>query len=596
MGRARTTTTAIARVVRRFGREVFADQVREGRLHTRGLPRGVRALSRLGMVLFWLVAALALVSSLLGLHHDREVASGLVDLLLSICLGLLNVCAQPMARGWRAAGVVLSAMSMIPAMLLVGIMVATGAGTFIFVLGGIGTLVLVGALAVLVVFTVMRPGMQPWRLWLAGAVGGLGHLTTMVIAWGFPFARSVNELSMVITDVVLLFVAVPLAAASGISFAQVATDTATWSVLSVRELLSPAAWVVVTALTCLGSLAVAVLIGPGHWSGIVATLGHTLVSVGLCALGLRIVGRPVDLPRPTALTADLSVRGMAFGALLCSWLLLLPLTLIPGWPLAHMPMGMIGDSVTAIVVLVLWLRALRARRAVMAVLAPPIFCACAYSAARQLLKYLGVATMPGLSASLTGAVLVLLALCQAVMWARAGRFSPDRDRGRWAIVTMVAVEALIFPWRESVAQPLETVAQGSAVAVLLAGLVWRVLTEAEYTHRGSPRFPTPARALFFVSQALLAAVFVLQSVVLPEAMAGVIDLNTWASVVDSVAGQGVQIGVAVGLLALGRWRVDPMDPADAVEEASIAASRRQRRRRLRRPSPAGPAVAPTGRR
>ncbi|AXE38791.1 hypothetical protein [Acidipropionibacterium virtanenii] len=588
MGRMRTTTTAVALVVRRIVREVVADQVREGRLHTRSLPRGVRVMSRLGMALFWLVAFLALASSLLGLRHDKELASGLVDLLLSVCLGLLNVCAQSMARGWRIAGLLLSATSMIPQMILLAIMVGTGGLTIISLLGWIGIAALGGSLAVLTVFIVMRPGLQPWRLWLAGAVGGLGHLTAMVIAWGFPFARSVNELSMMITDVALLFVAVPLAAASGISFAQVATDTATWTVLSVRELLSPAAWVVVTALSCLGALTVAVLLGPGRWA-VVATLAHTLASVGLCALGLRLVGRPVDLPRPTALTADLSARGMAFGALMCSWLLVLPLTVIPGAPLAHMPMGIIGTLVTAVALSVMWLRAIRRRRAVMVVLAPPIFCACIYSAAQQLLRYLGVGTLPGLRGSLTGAVLVVLALCQAAIWARAGQFSPDRDRGRWAIVTMVAVEALIFPQRESVAQPLEAIAQGSAVAVLLAGLVWRVLTEAEYTHRDSPRFPAPARALFFVSQALLAAVFVLQSVVLPDAMAGVLDLNMWASVVDSVVGQGVQIGVAMGLLALGRWRVDPMDPADAVEEASIAAMRRQRRRRLSRPaSPAGP--------
>lgn len=582
MGRVRTTGTALWRVVRRFGREVFSDQVREGRLHTRNLPVSVRLMSRLGLALFWVVAALALASSLLGLNHQREVASGFVDLLLAVCLGLLNVCAQPMARGWRVAGLVLSATSMIPQMVLLGIMVGTGGPTFISLLGWIGIAVLTGALGVLIAFIIMRRGLQRWRLWLAGAVGGVGHLTAMVIAWGFPFARSVNELSMLTTDVALLYVAVPLAAASGISFAQVATNVATWSVLSIRDLLSPAVWVVVTAVTCLGALTMAFLAGPSRWLGVAVTVGYTLVSVALSAGALKMMGRPSDLPRPVAITSDLAARGMAFGALMCSWLLLVPFTLARTSPLKGVPMGLFGDSVTAVVTFWLWTRAIRRRGAVMGVLAPPIFCTCLYSALRQLLNHLEVVELPGISASLTGGVLVLLALGQAAVWARRGQFSPDRHRARWAIVTMIAVEALIFPWRESVAEPLETIAQGSAVAVLLAGLIWRVLTEAEYTHRFSPAFPTEARALFFVSQALLAAVFVLQTVVLPGSMGGVINLNTWASIVDSVVGQGVQIGVAMGLLALGRWRVDPMDPADAVEEASIAAGERQERRQRRR--------------
>lgn len=581
MGRARTTITAVSLVVRRFGREVFADQVREGRLRTAGMPSTVRRMARLGMGLFWVVAGLALIAPVLGLGRDKELASGFVDLLLVVCLGFLNICVQPMRRGWRVGALVLSATSMIPQMILLGIMVGTGGTSFITVLGLVGLAVLGGSLMLLIVFIIMDRGLRGWRLWLAGAAGGVGHLTALVIAWGFPFARSVNELSVMITDVALLYVAIPLAAAAGVSYAQVATNVATWAVLSVRDLLTPAAWVASAVVVCGAGLAMPLLRGPAL-PGAVVTVVHTLVSVALSAAGMRAVHRPVDVPRPTAVTADLASKGLLFAGLLCSWLLLLPVVALPGELLKGVPLSVFGDGVTAVVTIVLWARGIRRRQSIIVVMAPGIFCTCVYSMVLAIARRTGLGALPALSARVTGAVLVVLALCQALAWARRGGFSPDRDRGRWAILTMIGLEAVIFPWRESLAEPLEAAVQGSAAAVMLAGLVWRVLTEAEYTHGSSPGFPAPARVLFFVGQALLAAVFVLQSVMLPHAMSGVINLQQWTSVVDSVVGHGVQIGVAVGLLMLGRWRVDPMDPADAVEEMRIEA------RRLSRRGPAAP--------
>ena len=76
------------------------------------------------------------------------------------------------------------------------------------------------------------------------------------------------------------------------------------------------------------------------------------------------------------------------------------------------------------------------------------------------------------------------------------------ERQLWIALLALVLSALVGR-RELLAEPGSLAAGISGFAVLLIGLIWRVLTDAGFTRGDSRWFPLPSRVLFFATNALL---------------------------------------------------------------------------------------------
>lgn len=103
----------------------------------------------------------------------------------------------------------------------------------------------------------------------------------------------------------------------------------------------------------------------------------------------------------------------------------------------------------------------------------------------------------GLSAGLAG-------LISWFFLARARRFATEEPElivmvehlGRGALAIGLAI-CLLLPWRETIAEPIPALLGFSTVGVLFFGLLWRVLTEAQWANGHSRGLPRNARVLLF---------------------------------------------------------------------------------------------------
>lgn len=94
-----------------------------------------------------------------------------------------------------------------------------------------------------------------------------------------------------------------------------------------------------------------------------------------------------------------------------------------------------------------------------------------------------------------------------------------------ALLTAVVIMA-VHPLRAFISDPISHLLGSIAVAALVFGLVWRVLTEGSFTRNSSRGLPQPARILLFLANALFAFT-ALARAALTRATGGMMDPAMW---------------------------------------------------------------------
>ncbi|MDQ7991847.1 MAG: hypothetical protein AAGC63_02630, partial [Propionicimonas sp.] len=121
-------------------------------------------------------------------------------------------------------------------------------------------------------------------------------------------------------------------------------------------------------------------------------------------------------------------------------------------------------------------------------------------------------------------------------------------RRRAAAVLTVLLLAVLYPHRGVLGDPASAVLVFSAPMVILFGLTWRILTDAEFTRSGSRRFPQSTRVLLFLANSLFACTSV-AFLALARGTGTDLDTSNWATLGSD------QLGDALFLVALlaGAW-------------------------------------------
>lgn len=161
-----------------------------------------------------------------------------------------------------------------------------------------------------------------------------------------------------------------------------------------------------------------------------------------------------------------------------------------------------------------------------------------------------VGLLPGMlflhdrSALALGAVAALFALAGALFALARGRF----DRSTAVGVMTVVLLAVLYPHRAVLSEPLTAVLASAGPVVLVLGLAWRVLTEAQVTYASTPRYPQSTRVLLFLANTLFATTSV-AFLTLSRARGSDADPVLWGELGDYVLGEPLYVA---GLVA-GVW-------------------------------------------
>ncbi|MDO5499254.1 MAG: hypothetical protein Q4F67_06195 [Propionibacteriaceae bacterium] len=149
--------------------------------------------------------------------------------------------------------------------------------------------------------------------------------------------------------------------------------------------------------------------------------------------------------------------------------------------------------------------------------------------------------------SLPTLVAVAVAVCLASVLIAIGRRRAV-ERQLW-IMLLALLLAVLVGRRELIAEPGSLAAGVSGLVVLLVGLVWRVLTDAGITRRGSRWFPVSTRVLLYAANAVLAAL-ILAFLALIRQEDPVIDLEAHAALGVNAVGAPLVLGsILLGLVS-----------------------------------------------
>ncbi|WP_392508232.1 hypothetical protein ACF3NT_00810 [Naumannella halotolerans] len=406
----------------------------------------------------------------------------------------------------------------------------------------------VGAILMLVATITGTRGELRWSTTILATLGLAGtQLAPSLISTRASVLGS-DALTMVAA--LLIPVSVPLAVAAGTTFAQVAVNFGVYTFTALRDLTEARIWPVVTGLLAVPVVGLGVSTGLRIGGSATAlTIGHMLITIGACWAAMSLAARRgASAPQPLRITQSLADRGMLFGLLLGSWGLLSMVDTL--WFTLPLGSGVLADGVLLTGAVIIGVQAIRRADAAAAVLAAAIAVMAAFAGIRIL------AELPSLSGAVGSAALAVIAVALALpRWGRSG----FTDR-RWFVLALALLVLLISPYRIYVAEPLESLVGSSQLAVLLIGLVWLLLTEAEFTRRDSPRLPRTPRLLLFLAYAMWAATMTALVAHGSGSMAMALDLGQLAEAGDAVIGYAVAPAVVVGLLAMGE--------ADAVVETA----------------------------
>ena len=163
----------------------------------------------------------------------------------------------------------------------------------------------------------------------------------------------------------------------------------------------------------------------------------------------------------------------------------------------------------------------------------------------QLLRTSGYAAWTDVSPTQLAGVLLVVSLTVTVVLLLRRQLTGLRAMAL-ASATLVC---LIYPHRAILDDPISALLGFSGVAVVLFGLVWRLLTEGEITQHHTDRWPLPARVLLFCASALL-GVTVTAFVTLSRGTGYVIDPARLADGGDFLLGTPLLVTAVIGCLAI----------------------------------------------
>lgn len=114
-------------------------------------------------------------------------------------------------------------------------------------------------------------------------------------------------------------------------------------------------------------------------------------------------------------------------------------------------------------------------------------------------------------------------------------------------VLAAALICTVYPLRGLLAEPGTALLGFSTIAALLFGLIWRVLTDGDFTHADTPRLPRESRIVLFLANSLFAATVLAFAALGRLTASGGVDINLWESLGD---GYAEALWLAAVLLAL----------------------------------------------
>jgi len=123
----------------------------------------------------------------------------------------------------------------------------------------------------------------------------------------------------------------------------------------------------------------------------------------------------------------------------------------------------------------------------------------------------------------------------------------DRSRATWLVA--VVLLAALYPFRNFLADPAGAALVFSAPLLVLFGVTWRLLTDAEFLAGDSRLFPRPTRVLLFMANSLFAVTSV-AFVALARATATDADSTIWVDAGDWALGESLFFAGLVAALWL----------------------------------------------
>ncbi|GAB3816138.1 hypothetical protein GCM10028820_14890 [Tessaracoccus terricola] len=533
--------------------------VRRGRVRLAGLSRAARGVVVAAYVSYGLLVVGVLASPVVtALAPARDgmgvvvLGSSVVASGLWVSMVLLFLAALQLPIWWRLAAWLVLLVSHGVLWLFVVLSIITVQGALL-PLAAAAASVLAG-LVVLVVAVARWSRRPPTVATVVLCVVGLGltGLLPYVLADPGEATTSYGISALALGFTVL---ALPVAVAAGTAFAQITVNLATSSLVAVRGRLPRKVWpaVAVPAGVALAALSGyrASLVGP---TVVAFTAAQTFGGLGLTALALWAVrgrrGADEDPPRPYALTEVLADVSMALGLAIGSW----GLPVVVGAFVQLPPpfrgqMSVWSDLLMAVVALVLLVRAILTGRTLLVVLLPSLLVMGVFAGARTLGGW------PSLSTGVASGLLGLVVLGAALAWRRR------MDPLRWFLVSLALVVLVVFPFRRQVAEPLGAVLGDTQLLVLLFGLVWLLLTEAEFTHTASDRHGRDSRVFVFLAYAVFSAAMVAaMAYAHPESVLTELNLGDLSNIGDSIIGYAFASAVVVGIIVLGNRGLDVIPP------------------------------------
>ncbi|MDO5681558.1 MAG: hypothetical protein Q4G46_01845 [Propionibacteriaceae bacterium] len=419
-------------------------------------------------------------------------------------------------------------------------------------------------LAILVVCLVgrRRRVSLAWLLTL-GALVFVSHTGPALLALVLDPVRAVRLETFWILPLMLLSLCVsPLAIASGTAFAELTVRAVTWSVLAARPMLASTFWRLAVAVLVGAHITVAMMNPPSalwHVPTTVAIVGGTVALSAWMVSWARRRG-PQLPPRPTEIAAQLPRWAYLLAPYAILWFPIV--RFVDGVDLSLM--SAIGHWAGALAAVVLTSRSIGRGDTIGAALGPAL-------AAGMTVLGIGLVGPELVRERVMYPLLALVLLGALVRWAMLRQL---RDL-HWLLVSIGLLLLLAIRWRHVLAEPIATALGFSAAVVLFFGLIWRVLTDGEFTRVDGPKFPIESRAFLFGAHAILGATAV-ALLVFGDGRSIGMDPESMASLGDVAMGRFAMIAVVVGLIELGRFAVDP-DPESIVDEFLPTVPARRRR-------------------
>jgi hypothetical protein len=166
----------------------------------------------------------------------------------------------------------------------------------------------------------------------------------------------------------------------------------------------------------------------------------------------------------------------------------------------------------------------------------------------------GLAFLHERSVEASGLIAAGVAFLVGAIQAVQGRL--NRERAIWLMTVVLLVG--LFPYRDIVSDPAGAALVFSPYLLVLFGLTWRLITDAEFLEGDSQVFPRPTRVLLFIANTLFAATTI-AFVALARAKGDDNDSTPWVVAGDWILGEPLYTVALVGALWLA-LRPQPTQP------------------------------------